>query len=246
MYVEDLHRGGYCDVPRRLSKYIFNVVSVHDSGAQIAPHPVFTVISNSGWVHMFRRGVARKTLAAALVTVCSSAFAGWGLNGSPLPNAFTRTGNMTLELQCDPIRFAPAGYEDAQAIERKQRLSIRFMKDGATEIGAFQAGGDNADIRIVDNYPVEVAFDDSEDYDFVLEQIGKNAVLSLAMIDRDVAHGIIDLQGSAAAIKALRGASGPHAESTEARVGAARGGGLLRRWSHQAPDRVPGPRKADG
>jgi len=183
---------------------------------------------------MFRRGVAGATLSVALLAVCSSAFAGWRFNGLPLVNAFIQTGNMTLELQCDRIRFAPAGYDDSQDIGRKQGLSIRFMKDGATETGAFQAGGDNADIRIVDNYPVEVTFRDSKDYDFVLDQIGKNAVLNLAMIDRDVTYGIFDLQGSAAAIKALRAACGPRAESTGARVEAPEGvvycgGGAIKR-----------------
>jgi hypothetical protein len=182
------------------------------------PAGIFTAIAKSKGFQMVRRGVAGKTLSAALVAVCSSAFAGWGFNGAPLPNAFIQTGNMTLELQCDRIRFAPAGYEDAQDIERKQGLSIRFMKDGATEIGAFQAGGDNADIRIVDNYPVEVTFRDSKDYDFVLDQIGKNAALNLAMIDRDVTYGIFDLHGSSAAIKALRAACGSRANSAAARA----------------------------
>lgn len=81
-----------------------------------------------------------------------------------------------------------------QDIERRQGLSIRFMKDGSTEAGAYQAGADNADIGIVDNYPLEVVFHDRADYDFVLDQIGKNAVLNLAMIDGDVSYGIFDLK----------------------------------------------------
>ena len=109
---------------------------------------------------MYCRGVVGSTLSAALVAVWVPAFAGWGFSNPPTPNAFIQTGNMTLELQCDRMRFAPAGYEDAQDIERRQGLSIRFMKDGATEVGAFQAEGENADIRIVDNYPVEVVFHD--------------------------------------------------------------------------------------
>jgi hypothetical protein len=173
-------------------------------------------------------------LSAALGVISASAFAGWGFNGSTSPNAFIQTGNMTLELQCDRMRFAPAGYEDAQDIERKQGLSIRFMKDGATEVGAFQAGGENADIRIVDNYPVEVTFHDASDYDFVLDQIGKNAVLNLAMIDQDVSYGIFDLKGSGAAIKSLRAACGPRAASTPAPVEAPEGvvycgGGAIKR-----------------
>jgi len=141
---------------------------------------------------------------------------------------------MTLELQCDRMRFAPAGYEDAQDIERRQGLSIRFMKDGATEVGSFQAGGENADIRIVDNSPVEVVFHDKADYGFVLDQIGKNAVLNLAMIDGDVSYGIFDLKSSGSAIESLRAACGPKAESAPARVEAPEcvvycGGGAIKR-----------------
>jgi len=148
------------------------------------------------------------TFSVAMLAVSSLAFSGWGFNDAPSPNAFIQAGDMTLELQCDRMRFAPAGYEDAQDIERKQGLSIRFMKDGATEAGAFQAGGDNADIHIVDNYPVEVIFRDMADYEFVLDQIGENATLNLSMIDQDVSYGIFDLKGSGAAIKSLRGACG--------------------------------------
>jgi hypothetical protein len=173
-------------------------------------------------------------LSAAFAAVCSPAFAGWGFNASSSPNAFIQVGDMTLELQCDRIRFAPAGYEDAQDIERKQGLSIRFMKDGATEVGAFQAGGENAEIRIVDNYPVEVVFHDKADYGFVLDQIGKNAVLNLAMIDGDVSYGIFDLKGSGAAIKSLRAACGARTGSTPAQVEAPEGvvycgGGAVKR-----------------
>ena len=183
---------------------------------------------------MFLRRVAGTTLSAALVAFCSPAIAGWGFTGSPSPNAFIQTGDMTLELQCDRMRFAPAGYEDAQDIERKQGLSIRFMKDGATEVGAFQAGGENAEIRIVDNYPVEVVFHDQADYDFVLDQIGKNAVLNLAMIDGDVSYGIFDLKGSGAAIKSLRAACGARTGSAPTPVEAPEGmaycgGGAVKR-----------------
>lgn len=130
----------------------------------------------------------------------------WSFNGSPNPNAFIQTNNMTLELQCDRIRFAPAGFEDSQDIADKQGLSIRFMKDGATEVGAFQAGSVNSTIQIVDNYPVEIVFSDSADYNFVLDQIAANAVLNLSMIDQDVSYGIFDLKGSGGAIKSLRSA----------------------------------------
>jgi hypothetical protein len=144
---------------------------------------------------MVRREILGSILSAALIGVCSSASAGWGFNGTPSPNAFIQAGKMTLELQCDRVRFAPTGYEDARDIERKQGLSIRFMKDGATQIGAFQVGGENGDIRIVDNFPVEVVFHDKADYGFVLDQIGKNAVMNLAMVDGDVSYGIFDLKG---------------------------------------------------
>jgi hypothetical protein len=108
------------------------------------------------------------------------------------------------------------------------------MKDGSTQAGAFQAGEDNADIRIVDNYPVEVTFQDATDYDFVLDQVGKNAVLNLAMIDQDVSYGIFDLKGSGVAIKSLRAACGPRAGSAPVRVEAPEGvvycgGGAIKR-----------------
>ena len=174
------------------------------------------------------------TFTAAMLAVSSLAFAGWGFNDSPSPNAFIQTGDMTLELQCDRIRFAPAGYEDAQDIERKQGLSIRFMKDGSTEVGAFQAGSDNAEIRIVDNYPVEIVFTDRPDYDLVLDQIAKNATLNLAMIDEDVSYGIFDLKGSGAVIKSLRDVCGKPGMASSAPVEAPEGvvycgGGAIKR-----------------
>jgi hypothetical protein len=146
-------------------------------------------------------------LALGLLLQAASAWAGWNYSGPPgPPNAFIQTDKATLELRCDRIRFAPAGYEDAQDIVRKQGLSIRFMKNGSTESGAFQAGRDNAEIRIVDNYPVEIVFRDKADYDFVLDQLARNAVLNVAMIDKDVTYGIFSLGGSSAAIKSLRAA----------------------------------------
>jgi hypothetical protein len=147
-------------------------------------------------------------LSAGLALICPPAFADWGFSPSPSPNAFIQAGDMTFELQCDRIRFAPAGYDDAQDIERKRGVSIRFMKDGAIEVGAFQAGPENADVRIVDNYPVEIVFHDVSDYDFVLDQIANNAVLNLAMIDGDVSYGIFSLKGSKAAITSLQAACG--------------------------------------
>ena len=128
----------------------------------------------------------------------------WGFSGEPTPMAFVQSGNMTLELQCDRIRFAPAGYEVSEDIVDKQGLAIRFMKDGATEVGSFQAGGENAVLQIVDNFPVEILFNDTTDYGFVLDQIAANAVLNLSMVDQDVSYGIFDLSGSGAAVKSLR------------------------------------------
>jgi hypothetical protein len=183
---------------------------------------------------MFRRRLVGSCFSVALVAVSSQALAGWRFNESPSPNAFVQTSSMTLELQCDRIRFAPAAYEDVQDIVRKQGLSIRFMKNGSTEAGAFQAGPSNADIRMVDNYPVEIVFADRSDYDFVLDQAARNAVLNLAMIDRDVSYGIFDLKGSGAAIKDLRIACGKPASgksaSFEIPVGVVYcGGGAIKR-----------------
>jgi hypothetical protein len=136
----------------------------------------------------------------------SPLFAGWSFSDGPTPNAFIQTSNTTLELQCDRIRFVPAGYEDSQDIFNKQGLSIRFMKNGSTEVGSFQAGDSNASISIVDNYPVEIVFNDPGDYEFILQQIAENAIVNLSMIDEDVTYGLFDLRGSGAAIRSLRSA----------------------------------------
>ena len=93
-------------------------------------------------------------ITLALLTASLPASAAWSFSKSPSPNAAVQSGDMSLELQCDRMRFAPAGYEDAQDIANKQGLSLRFMKDGSKEAGEFQAGRENADIRIVDNVPV--------------------------------------------------------------------------------------------
>jgi hypothetical protein len=183
---------------------------------------------------MFPRAVFGATLSAALTAVYPPTLAGWSFNDSPSPNAFIQDGNMTLELQCDRMRFAPAGYEDARDIERKQGLSMRFMKDGSTEAGAFQAGPENAAIRILDNTLLEILFHDEEDYNFVLDQVAQNAVLNLAMIDGDVSYGVFDLQGSGTVIKSLRAACGPRTGSAPARVEAPEGvvycgGGAIKR-----------------
>lgn len=149
----------------------------------------------------------KSSLFAGLVlciAMASPALAEWNFSDSPTPNAFIQTSNSTLELQCDRIRFVPAGYEDSQDIVNKQGLSIRFMKNGSTEVGSFQAGGTNASIFIVDNYPVEIVFNDRSDYDFIQDQIAENAIVNLSMIDEDVTYGIFDLRGSGAAIRSLR------------------------------------------
>lgn len=141
---------------------------------------------------------------ALALAMSSTASAEWAFSAGPTPNAYVLTNGMTLELQCDRIRFAPAGYEDSQNIVSKQGLSIRFMKNGTTEVGSFQAGRENADLQIVDNFPVEIVFKNSEDYDFVLEQVAANASVDLSMIDQDVTYGIFDLKGSGAAVRSLR------------------------------------------
>lgn len=172
--------------------------------------------------------------SAATLLLSGPALADWSFSGQPLPNAFIQTGNMTLELQCDRLRFSPAGYEDAQDIDSKQALSIRFLQNGSTETGAFQAGQQNASIAIVDNYPVEIVFSDPADYDFVLDQIARNAVVNLSMADQDVSYGIFSLTGSGKAIKALRaecsGTAPASAGQPEAPEGAVYcGGGAIKR-----------------
>lgn len=147
-------------------------------------------------------------LLGFLIILTVPALANWNFSSGPTPNAFLQLNNMTLELQCDRIRFAPAGYEDSEDIVKKHGLSIRFMKNGSTEVGAFQAGKENAKVQIVDNYPVEIIFKDPSDYSFVLDQIAANAVLNLSMADQDVSYGLFDLKGSSAAIKSLRSSCG--------------------------------------
>jgi len=143
-------------------------------------------------------------ICGVLLSSVLPVFAQWRFSDGALPNAFIQAGDKTLELQCDRIRFAPAGFEDAKDIERKQALSIRFLKNGAEETGAFQAAAANSSIQIVDQYPVEIRFLDQADYDFVLDQIARNAVLDLSMSDQAISYGLFDLKGSGAAIKALR------------------------------------------
>ncbi len=148
------------------------------------------------------------SIGALITAMATTAAAEWSFSSGPNPNAFIQTGNMTLELQCERIRFVPVGYEDSQDIVNKQGLSIRFLKNGATEVGAFQVGTENASVQIVDNYPVEIGFNSQRDYDFVLDQIAANASVNLSMIDQDISYGIFDLKGSSAAIRSLRSACG--------------------------------------
>jgi hypothetical protein len=174
---------------------------------------------------MISTRVKALVLASGLLSQAVPAWAGWNYSGPPgEPNAFIQTDKATLALECDRIRFAPAGYEDSQDIVRKQGLSIRFLKDGRTESGAFQAGGENAEIRIVDNYPVEIIFRQETDYDFVLDQLARNAAVNLSMIDQDITYGIFSLVGSGAAIKSLRAAcSGRPAGGSATAAAATRG-----------------------
>jgi hypothetical protein len=160
---------------------------------------------------------ARRVLPVtfACFVAATAAQAEWSFGTGMYPNAFIQTDKATLELQCDRVRFAPAGYEDSQDIVSKQGLSFRFMKNGSTETGAFQAGSANADISIVDNYPVEIRFFDQGDYNFVLDQIAQNAVLNLSMVGQDITYGIFSLKGSSAAIKSLRAACSSGASATQ-------------------------------
>ena len=188
-------------------------------------------------------------LAASLAIagmIATPAVAEWGFSGEPTPVAFAQSGNMDLELQCDRVRFAPAGYDQSEDIVNKQGLSIRFMKDGQTEVGSFQAGGGNAQFRIVDNYPVEILFNDMTDYGFVLDQVAANAVLNLSMIDQDASYGFFDLSGSAAAVRSLRSSCAGAGAAQEAAVSEAPegivycGGGAVQRVIEYAIVGQPG------
>ncbi|MFD0978264.1 hypothetical protein [Tropicimonas aquimaris] len=138
------------------------------------------------------------------ILLATTALADWTYSGPPYPNATIQTNDMSLEVQCDRIRFAPAGYEDSQDIVRKNGLSFRFLVNGSQEVASFQMGRENSFVQIVDNYPVEIQFSDEADYAFVLDQIAANATLNLSMVDQDVSYGIFDLKGSGAAIQSLR------------------------------------------
>ncbi len=159
------------------------------------------------------------------------AMADWQFNAGNNPNASIQASNTTLELQCDRILFAPAGYKDSQDIAAKQGLSIRFLQNGTTEAGIFQAGRENSSIQIIDNYPVVIEFFERADYQFVLQQIAANAALDLSMIDQDVSYAIFDLKGSAAAVRSLARACDSYASiAPEAPEGVVYcGGGAVKR-----------------
>lgn len=173
-------------------------------------------------------------VAAALAVSTGPALAEWRFSDGQTPSAFMQTNDMTLELQCDRIRFAFAGCEESKAIIAKQAMSIRVMKDGAAELGAFQVGQENAIVQLVDDHPVEILFREASDDDFVLDQVAANAVLNLSIADSDVSYGLLDLTGSAAAVRSLRvacaGTGQPTYASMEVPKGAVYcGGGALQR-----------------
>jgi hypothetical protein len=141
------------------------------------------------------------------------ALADWRFNSGEVPNALLQTDKTILALECDRIRFAPAGYEDSQDILKRGGLSLRFMKNATTETASFQVGEVNASVQLVDNYPVEIVFNNASDYQFVQEQMSKNATLNLSMIDQDVSYGFFDLKGSGAAIRSLKAACAGAASS---------------------------------
>ena len=150
---------------------------------------------------------------ALALAMSSTASAEWAFSAGPTPNAYVLTNGMTLELQCDRIRFAPAGLRRCQDIANKQGLSIRFMKNGSKEAGSFQAGRENADFQIVDNFPVEVIVSRIERITTSFWNRSEQTLLYLSMIDQDVSYGIFDLKGSAAAINSLRSACVASGES---------------------------------
>lgn len=156
-------------------------------------------------------------MTLAFFLAATAVHADWKFSGGIAPNAFIQTNNMTLELQCDRIVFAPSGYEDSQDIVAKQGLSLRFLKNGSTEAGAFQVGPTNSEVAIVNNYPVEIRFRDLGDYRLVLDQLARNAGVNLSMVDKEVTYGIFDLKGSGAAITKLKSAcsSSGLADSTQ-------------------------------
>lgn len=66
------------------------------------------------------------SVGALMMAMATTASAEWSFSSGPSPNAFIQTGNMTLELQCNRIRFAPAGYEDSQTLCRSRGFPFDF------------------------------------------------------------------------------------------------------------------------
>ena len=186
----------------------------------------------------------KRKMSLGFAVVCAIAtpvLAEWTFVAEPTANAFIQSNDSTLELQCDRIRFAPAGYEDSEDIVAKQGLSIRFMQDGTTEVGAFQVVQDNAGVQIVDNYPVEISFNDAQDYGFVLDQLAANASVNLSMVDQDITYGIFDLavvQRSHQVTKICLWRSG----TGDCEHRSSGGRGLLWRRCRETPDRIRDPR----
>lgn len=149
-----------------------------------------------------------------VVALCPFARAEWAFSDGDTPNAFLQADNKSLELQCDRIRFSPSSYEDSLDIVSLQALSLRFMQNASTEAGVFQASQENATLKIVENYPVEILFQDTADHDFVLDQIARNAILGLSRASGDKTYGQFDLTGSSAAIRSMRSACKSEARAT--------------------------------
>ena len=155
---------------------------------------------------MKRKLVTRTTLAIALLAMCSPTLADWLFNDAPQPVASSAAGSITLELQCDRIRFAAATHKDAQDIQTRRGLSLRFMQNDSTETAIFQVGDINAAVGMVDKHTVEVFFHDDTYYDFVLQQMAENTKLNIAMADSDDSYGTLALEGSRDTVTSLRAA----------------------------------------
>jgi hypothetical protein len=153
--------------------------------------------------------VIRQTLAgltAALLIFSVPTFAAWQFSAEAVPVALIHSDGMTLELYCDSLRFTPAEEAVIDQIVNKGSLLLGFMQDERTEIGSFQAADENADLSQPDNATVKIAFRDTQDYDFVLDQIGENTFLRLSTAEQDNSYGTFHLSGAGTAIASLRGA----------------------------------------
>ncbi|MEH6585184.1 MAG: hypothetical protein V7720_01430 [Halioglobus sp.] len=153
---------------------------------------------------MTRKLATSATLSVALLALCSPALAEWLFKDAPIPVASIKATGMTLELQCDRIRFTPASQQDVRDIDNRRGLALRFLNEDSTESGAFQIGKDSAAVGIPDSNNVEVFFHEDADYEFVLEQMASNTTLNIAMADRDDSYGVLPLQDAQQAITSLR------------------------------------------